>query len=260
MHKRGQVTIFIILGIIIILVIGLFLALTKKTTTAQLVVERETSLAAKVTSVKLFVQDCLEQTSQEAIFFTSEQGGYYSTPAPYYEFAFFEVPYYFDQKILLIPNKKMMERELEEYIKTNIGGCLNEFKLFHGEVSGRDNSVNVTISKNNVVSVLNTDITIRTDDASTHLNTFTATIPAELGLALEIRDLILEEQEKYPQAVRISELAILTQQYPVLIDLAEVENTVIYKIRFPESPYDPGGYIYTFAMKYNWANNQLNLK
>src|SRR3989344_1905776 len=78
MSKRGQITIFIIIGIIFLVFILLFswlrFSTLKETFTAQKV---EVSFSAPVLN---YIQSCLDKTAEEAVFFIAEHGGYYELP------------------------------------------------------------------------------------------------------------------------------------------------------------------------------------
>ena len=64
-NKRGQITIFIILGIVIVISVGLFLTINKI----------EFKPVTYDTKVKDYVTNCLKQVSDEGIYLIGKQGG-----------------------------------------------------------------------------------------------------------------------------------------------------------------------------------------
>jgi hypothetical protein len=79
MHKRGQVTVFIILGIVIIALIGMLFFF--RGDLIESIFEGETSglfTSADIEPVKDVVQGCVEITLMDAIEHVSNQGGYNS--------------------------------------------------------------------------------------------------------------------------------------------------------------------------------------
>src|SRR3989338_3113173 len=71
MNKRGQVTIFIILGIIILAAVVLVFYLTGDT----LVKQSEGKVNIETKPLKNYVGDCLEKTGNDALTLIGKQGG-----------------------------------------------------------------------------------------------------------------------------------------------------------------------------------------
>ena len=92
MQKRGQVTVFLIVGLIILFVSGIIIFLVKG---ANLSVQNsiETESVFLGDQVQNYVDRCLYLTTKEGLFFIGEHGGYYNLP-PVYNPDFY-LPYYF---------------------------------------------------------------------------------------------------------------------------------------------------------------------
>src|SRR3989344_2559670 len=110
MSKRGQVTVFIFMGILIVLLIAGFIFFRDQKVSSELQLEQSSKIPSE--QVRLFVNACLEKTTLDGIQFVSGQGGYYQTPAPYYEYAAFKIPYYFDQQVFSVPSTPQVEQEM----------------------------------------------------------------------------------------------------------------------------------------------------
>ena len=115
--KKGQVAVFVILGIVI--VAGIILLIRPDVLKA--------GVSSEVEPIYSFVQQCLDETSRQAVIYVSERGGYYNVP----EQSFAETtPYYLYEGTNLMPSKGIIAEELSLYVNENIGYCLNDFFSF----------------------------------------------------------------------------------------------------------------------------------
>ena len=80
MVKKGQVTVFIIVGILILAVLAAVLFFNKQSTTPSLPDNRNLPLVSKVQSTQQFIDKCLQGSLEDALVFSSSQGGYVVTP------------------------------------------------------------------------------------------------------------------------------------------------------------------------------------
>ena len=98
MHKKGQVTIFIIVGILIVATIGIVLTLKNTAFTTQLTTQQKTP---SENPLQNFVESCLRKSTIDALYETLGKGGYHSFPVTANIFDFtieqqaFQLPYYF---------------------------------------------------------------------------------------------------------------------------------------------------------------------
>jgi hypothetical protein len=167
--KRGQVTIFIILAILIVgAVIGYFVL------SGKIMGE---SIPEDLKPVYDYYISCLEDRAQEGIALLGEQGGRidvgeflpgsaYMPFSSHLDFMGQAVPYwmYVSGNNLLrenVPSKASMERELGEYISERVGLCdwssfeAQGFDVFveEGEASSRINDLDTEINVNNKITI-----------------------------------------------------------------------------------------------------------
>src|SRR3989344_4723678 len=122
--KRGQLTIFIIISILIVAVVVLFFTL-KGT------LQKEKPVSPETAKIKNFVQECLDDSLEDVVFKVGENGGYYfppkvSTPV-------LEVPYYIKDNKNLMPTKENIENEISKGIARELTFCVGNFELFSPE-------------------------------------------------------------------------------------------------------------------------------
>jgi len=116
--KKGQATIFIIIGIVLVLIIALAFVfregITEQLQTLGLIKEQQLSEEAQ--EVYDHVEDCLETIGEEAIILIGEQGGTIE-PSGYNKVRYW---YYNSNRIL---ETKEIEQELSNYINSNLETC-----------------------------------------------------------------------------------------------------------------------------------------
>ncbi len=152
---RGQVTIFVIVGLIIIL--GVFLLFYFQ----QIVFNVPEHAQNPGDEVRIYVEQCISNELDEAIYIVSRQGGYL-----YPEHFKFEPPYrtsylFFNNKNLM-PSINESEKALADYIDRNIEDCV-DFSVFEALNITVDNPSSSTIITNDTVKAkMQWDIKIKT--------------------------------------------------------------------------------------------------
>ena len=116
MEKRGQVTAFVILGIVIIIVIVLGVAFRKTLfqSAAEAEMQEASSFTEEVDKVQVHIENCVEKSLREAI-------GYFATS---------EVESWEDY-----------EQDVADYVANGVQECL-EFSRFYGLKITRDGKIN----------------------------------------------------------------------------------------------------------------------
>lgn len=155
-RKKGQITIFIIVGLVILLAIGSFFYIRAKVTETKLgIALKQDSAEGDAAIVQSFVSKCLEDVSKQGVLLLGQQGGYINlsrtdlhsqqfavlddpTSSDAVIFGALEIPYWWYEDsshgctrcsitTKNIPTLDSMEEQLSAYVKENIGSCLNDF-------------------------------------------------------------------------------------------------------------------------------------
>lgn len=220
MKKRGQITLFIILGILIL--IGVFGYFYIRGQVVERAVLEElptvTTIPFEFEPIRLFTQECLEAVGTEAIQKLGNQGGYIDlqefgiktsitnpTEADAFQFApdsNIYVPYWW---YLKGPNKckgnclfsslrpplhrttagdDSIEAQIDSYIEREIMACLNEynaFKLQGYEIDPRGELVSRTIvNSNDILLHIEYPLRVELGDKDSDINEFYAIVPVNL--------------------------------------------------------------------------------
>lgn len=124
--KRGQVTLFVILGIVLIFVlIGAYYVSTSfKKTIAEKNVVQEADLSADEVNVKNEIEDCIYSLAEDSILYTAARGGYYRPPSKIEFMNNVEIPYYFYKSEENVPTLDTLQEQIAMYIDANAEKCV----------------------------------------------------------------------------------------------------------------------------------------
>src|SRR3989344_6806667 len=163
MLKRGQITTFIIVGILVLVVTGLILFLSKSLIEDKTAVEEEKTQQANVLSdpIQHYIQSCLEKTGEDALIHIGQHGGYYELPD--LSSSLLSVPYYFYDNQSYFLSKEELEFQYSQYINYQLFFCLRNFEAFEKQgYQIKQDEVNTTtrITTNQVLIEINFPVNI----------------------------------------------------------------------------------------------------
>ncbi len=161
MKKRGQVSIFIVIGIVIVALIGVFYYIGSSQ------VERPEVVSFNVGPVEEFVEDCVESEVLDVFKKVYDNSGYLEggvvnicRPGDYYR------------------SKKDIEDDMNDYLEENIDCDLSSFDL--GNLVVRD--VGVVIKDKEILVDLDVeDIVVSRGDNEVRINRFNVEVPLRFG-------------------------------------------------------------------------------
>lgn len=248
--KKGQVTIFIIVSIIVVGIILLFLFLFNNKKNFEEPVDIEVGL------VKDFVQDCFEKTSKQALYFIGLYGGYYIPPEQSTEFG---VPYYVYNSQSRIPSKDKIESEISRFVEESLPLCLGEFESFSEFKIEKGNPKVITeIWQDSVFIELDYPIRISQGKTVSLLEEFENKIPIRLDTIYEACEFILDYELENPGEICLNCLLNLEAEKQIQINMQSMNTTIVYEIVDEESTlnvveiegFEPENYKFRFAIKY----------
>lgn len=207
--KKAQITVFIIIGIILVFSVGIYSYL-RSTGTGPVEVFRP-----KSPPVVAFVEACIEQTAEEAIRAMGDQGGYIVLPPQMRlnpamhvslvpgvggEFAP-KVPYWYYEGKTQIPGIGYMEHETREYINDNLRYCINNYDGLSDEYDVKEisnYSADVMFTDNEAIISLDYEIEVtpRGSDQTIKRDEFQVRLDVKVKRMWELSKKILEQENK----------------------------------------------------------------
>jgi hypothetical protein len=165
MNKRGQITVFIIVGIVILVGAGLFFGIRQETIKQEIapgIALTIEDVPVEFRPVSLLIETCLTQIGTEGLIKLGERGGYInlvdhdintiedttnSDAVQFFSGSEYSIPYWWhldsennckeNCEFTIIPENKLflkkradkisIESQLEDYLKENLRTCLNDF-------------------------------------------------------------------------------------------------------------------------------------
>ncbi len=203
--KKGQITVFIILGILLLFVFALIFYLSSSSTLSDGSSYDTLGEVSSSTSVQEYVESCLEEATLESIYVTLSQGGYYDIKQlgelNYYSdsLELLTLPYYFDQGELLNPELETIESEVSSGATILFEECVDDFSAFSNLGYTIESSTPVVI-----VQFLDGWTTVDMDfrfvlsieESSQEFESFSLTYPFSLPEKIDEIESYLETQEE----------------------------------------------------------------
>lgn len=238
--KKGQITIFIIVGVILVVGIGLFLFI-------------QGDFVEKITGTdqinpNSFLSNCLEDKILESVYFISHQGGEIN-PELYKTFKFqsderfWNISYSCYTKNFYGPcvNQKPMlitdiEKEIHNYVSEEVSICLNELENSlerkNYDVSKIYNGFKVELIPGKIKIDLNGELSYSKTKETSRIENFNIWIPSRIyDLAVVASEINSQESE----FCEFSKEGFMLLYPDYDINLYRVEHTKIYTIGWREN-------------------------
>lgn len=266
--KRGQVTVFILLGLIV-LVGFVFYSLGSQNASLE-----NTQGSDVVVSFTSYMESCLHKTGTDAVYSTALQGGYYVPPL---ESAFYfnlEVPYYWDLDHELVPDQNVIEEQLGVFVKDQLETCIENFDFFRSqgysierteippfgvdltqfpdaEVT-YDVAVDAQITQNSVDFIMSYPIEVSKGSETLSLETFQTSVPINMKAVLSVVDEAVEIQKQEPNFLPVTGLATLAHENGIRYETANSGENIVF-VTFIFAIPNNDDLLFSYANKYDWV-------
>lgn len=156
-RNKAQITLFIILAIILLFVvgIGIYFVSNIKEGKVERVLEKS-QVQSQFEHVKFYIETCLKDSSIKSAYRLGLHGGYFVLPLDFFDNGYANLPYYYKYKNLM-PSKEVITNELTDAINSQLKNCVN-LPIF--EQQGFNISFKEAKTK---VSILNEILAVRVD-------------------------------------------------------------------------------------------------
>jgi len=217
MNKRGQVTLFIIVALVIVGFVIIYFALFEGLIFGK--------YPPEVQNVYSFIQICIEDVGEEVIYEIAKGGGYYFSPNISTETG---VPYYSFNGENYMPTKEEIEEEISFWIDQKLFFCTRNFvdfpnfKITQGEINTKTN-----IEENKIILNVKYPIRVSKEEDTFLFEDFkNIEIPVRMGL---VYDSILEFQRDSSESICLSCMLDISLRNDLYIDMNDYdERTVLF--------------------------------
>ncbi|TKJ17775.1 hypothetical protein CEE44_04550 [Candidatus Woesearchaeota archaeon B3_Woes] len=258
LNKRGQVTIFIIIGIIIIASLIFFSMQTDLTMRGDVWIEETSKIPADVIPIKNYVDNCIKDIVEDEVIWLSLQGGYYNV-VDGYDYEFIEIPFYFYLGESKFPSKSVIEREFSKYMEDKLPECINDFESFREigyEINAGSISVDTSLGKMLNMKV-KYPISVKKQESKTDIKSFYLDYNFNFDKLYNILSDFAVEHQKNPDFVPIGHLSLAAYNNGFTYDLIYGDNnSVVYSLIFNDLLDDEKTLLFNFAAQYGWYELQ----
>ncbi len=244
MHKlkRGQVTLFVVIGIIVIILVGALL-FTKNNPFSP---PQPAQISSEVQEVKNIIQSCLDQSLFNAIAITAAHGGYYKAPIENSENSQEQsfIPYYYDQGEVIIPELSTLTEQLSEAVGEELGACITFPSNSYSTTSSFEQmQIDTIIKQTTVQSTVHLPTIIRFPSGEeAKLEVFSSNTKTTYWSFAQLAKILTVEQSKHPETICISCVATTSEKYNLTTRTEEIiENNDYLHFYYVTSndPIDP---------------------
>ncbi len=250
-QKRGQVTIFVIIAILI--VAGIFLFFYVKDKSSSLT----PSIHKDIQPVYNYVQNCLKDSGENALNRIGEQGGYFlmSEEVPFIDG---RIPYYFYEGKNIMPSKNHIGEEISKQTLYYLPICLNNLSEFKDEgfsFTFGNPILSSKIIRTEIILELDYPITIYKEETAFVLTSFEKRI--DNNRLLEIYDLALEiilSSEENNNEICLSCFFDSASKSNLSVSIDQLDySSLLFTIEYYNVSTN-SSYIFKFAGKYGVPN------
>ncbi len=261
MEKKGQVTIFIIIAILIISAILLLFFLEGDALKSYFGGKSSeiSALSREANIVKTHVDNCLEISLEETIFINSLQGGYYRVPKDLKVFfqnsnLFWDIPYYWIDEETLILSQSTLENQISLGVINEMKGCLNFSRFsFDTRYSLERMEVETLIKEEEIYLNVFFPVSVKVGDSVSLLEEFEIRVDSNYLSFYNLAVDLISEQKQHIDSLCISCLGDLSHIYDIEISTTEVfddfDYIIIYYLK-KEISKEKSFELYSFAHKF----------
>ncbi len=236
MYKRGQITVFFIVGILILGTAALVFFLVSGFSSS----ETQDILGD---SIQNYVQSCVESTASQGVDYVSLHGGYYQLPVLSYG----DLPYYYYGGEQNVISKKELETQLGMYVDNELRFCLQNFLIFRNQGYTFDvgePKTNVAVKKDTVLFDVTFPLTVKRDALARSFDVFTTVKSHDIGKVHKGVTAFVKQEEE--SVLCISCLHDISEKMDVRVEMIPVDNDVIFDVYGEDITY-------SFVNQYNWG-------
>lgn len=225
MKKKGVVSIFILLGIFVILV-GLLFYYVEREQEEVVIPPAPTDFQQYHT----FIENCLELKAKESVDMIAKSGGYNEVKSHFIEGIFFSYPYYFDQGKTFTPSKQEIEKELAGLYAERGALCHDSLKEIIPtglETELGEISTESTITSEGIVLKMMFPLAFITEKREETKKEYLFEMPAQVEqLHTAVEDFVNQQQET-PEGLCWTCLASIAEKYDLKVDASIVKEDIV---------------------------------
>lgn len=242
--KRGQVTLFVILGLVLVVAIALLVYYQDKLISSDNKQEELASLSQEEQELKSLVESCLNDKAKEALTLAGYQGFYINVPNTHLDYSIYTIPYLYDNGVNKVPAIETIELQLSKYIDESIAECYT----ISQDIEFGTPETKTEIKNDKVLFTLNLPVKLNKGESISNLNTFNTEVNVRLGELYAVVKTFLDDSEK--DKLCLSCLLDISVKNDIYTEIVEVDDDVVVIFNDQKSKISDDNYILQFAINY----------
>lgn len=240
--KRGQVSVFIIVSVVFIAIVGIAIVLSKTNLSGI----SSANIPQEVAPIYEATQTCVEQRAIDAVNIVGLQGGYIQPPENSVHTEFSTIAYGLKNGKNIVPAQEKIEEEIENFLVSTIPFCLNDRVFPEFDIVSNEINAKVTIKENQIEFTVTAPLSIRKGEKIIQLNNPHKTVvPVPLGKIHARANEIIEKHRVDPTYI---DLTFLSQGEFKVLFIPIDEKTLVYSIT-DTSQLNEDQYSFIFAVE-----------
>ncbi len=247
--KRGQATIFIILGIVIVALVAISYPYKEQLfmKAAQLGMTKVASLPPEFQEKQTVIESCLQELLNSALITASTQGGYSGTsPGGSYMFGEVPIAYYFDQGKDKTPKKETVAAEIAKLIKPSAMQCAADIGVSEPKTA----TARVTMKGAKVNAEVTMPVTVSIGETTKTINNFAADSKVNLEKMIDVAQQIVKQQATDPENLCLTCINDIAAANEVEVNIEPYPEAIVVMITDSKSLIEGQPLEFEFAMRY----------
>lgn len=254
MMRKGQVTIFVILGLVLgtLVILSFIFREGVVEQASKIGIIKELTMREEAKKVQSDMKECMEDKAYDSLIKLGLQGGYIDLRRLQYtqlpealglDYEGTAYLYYQGQK--KIPTLKQMQNELEKDLTTRLTNCKKEYKEF--TVSYGRATPKVEIKENKISFNINWVIEVQKEESKSTVKYVSFEIPLRLK---NVRDVINEIIEEQTEEICLSCITQAGFENDMKIDIEKIDGDIFYLITDERSKIRNENYMFLIANRF----------
>lgn len=234
--KKGQITWFVVVGFIVLVILMLIFFFASHIITNPLKqrTTEEIEISQAVEKVRSYVQSSLYYLAEEGVITLGRQGGLINLEKGYIMTSY--------SNISSLPEKEMLGRELSDYISQNLKeACVFEDNTFYTVWTSNRIITKTSFTENEIIIETTFPITVKAgNNTEKKLNNFKTVLPIRMDKIYDLAENVIEESETISYAENLEDMEL---------SIYKEGNTKIYVLTDKKSKIRGKNYKFLFTNK-----------
>jgi len=242
--KRGQVTVFAIVAVVVIGV-ALLVTYVSQRSIPRTEVPGQLALPSHVARVHSVLDSCVSQSSGDALVVVFTRGGYVDIPRPY-DTGFFELSYLYDRGQSYFPSMDRFEAELGKSIAGLVSECFAGASFDGLEIVKQDPRAVATVRDSGVSFRVDFPVSVVRSGSSFDLRqVYETSVDVDVKRLYDAAGLVVSKALEDPSSIPIGDL--LDSGLDIEVTPVEGDKVLLYSIKDEEVVVNDLPLVFMFA-------------